>query len=63
MKNTIGRMIAGTPKQMKEKIEKMCEAYGVNEIVISTMSETAEERMESFRLLAKTFDLQPRDAL
>lgn len=58
-----GRMIAGTPKQMKEKIEKMCEAYGVNEIVISTMSETAEERMESFRLLAKTFDLQPRDAL
>ena len=52
-----GRMISGTPKRMRQQIEALCAQYGVNEIVLCTISENAEERRTSFKLLAKEFGL------
>lgn len=57
-----GRMICGTPGSMRQQIEALCAQYGVNEIVLSTIAEDAAARMESFRLLAKEFQLEPRNS-
>lgn len=51
------RMAVGTPRQMKEKLEKICENFDTDEIIISTFTESKEDRFESYRLLAKTFQL------
>lgn len=56
-----GRMIAGNPESMRQQIEKLCAQYGVDEVVLCTIAEDAAARMESFRLLAKEFQLEPRD--
>jgi luciferase family oxidoreductase group 1 len=55
-----GRMISGTPQSVRQQIEKLCEKYGVDEVVLCTISEDPAARMESFRLLAKEFQLEPR---
>lgn len=52
-----GRMICGTPKQMRQQIEQLTAAYNVDEIVLCTIAENAEHRFNSFRLLAKEFAL------
>lgn len=52
-----GRMISGTPKRMRQQIESLCAQYGVNEVVLCTISENAEERITSFKLLAKEFGI------
>ncbi len=55
------RMVCGSPEEVKAKITAMCETYEVDEAVISTIAENQDERMESFRLLAKVFGLQARN--
>lgn len=52
-----GRTISGTPKRMRQQIETLCAQYGVNEVVLCTISENPEERITSFKLLAKEFGL------
>lgn len=52
-----GRMICGTPAQMRQQIEQLTAAYGVDEIVLCTIAENAEHRINSFKLLAKEFGL------
>lgn len=52
------RMAIGTPKVMMEKLEKICEEFDTDEILLSTFTETKEDRFDSYRLLAKTFDLK-----
>lgn len=54
-----GRMICGNPESMRRQIETLCAQYGVDEIVLCTISEDAAAKMESFRLLAKEFELEP----
>ena len=55
-----GRYVAGTPARVKAQLESLAAAYGVDEIVVSTIAENAALRMESFRLLAKAFALEAR---
>ena len=55
------RTAIGTPDQMREKLESLAEEFDVDEIVISTFTEKAEDRLRSYELLADLFDLQPRE--
>ncbi len=51
------RMAVGTPAQMKQQLENICEAFDTDEIIISTFTESKGDRMESYRLLAEAFSL------
>ena len=55
------RMVCGSPEEVKAKLTALCDQYEVDEVVISTIAESREERTESFRLLAKAFGLSPRN--
>jgi hypothetical protein len=37
--------------------------FGVNEIVVATFADTAEDRLQSYQLLAEIFNLKQRTAL
>jgi len=51
------RTAIGTPKQVKEKLEGLAQEFGVDEIVISTFTEHAEDRLRSYKELASQFGL------
>lgn len=51
------RVVTATPAQMKQKLTALAEAYDVNEIIAVTICEHFEDRLESYRLLAKEFEL------
>jgi alkanesulfonate monooxygenase SsuD/methylene tetrahydromethanopterin reductase-like flavin-dependent oxidoreductase (luciferase family) len=55
------RVIAGTPVQMKDIIIKLANTYKVDEIILATIAEDFDDRLQSYRLLAKQFDLQIED--
>ncbi|MBT2649849.1 LLM class flavin-dependent oxidoreductase [Bacillus sp. ISL-34] len=54
------RMIVGTPKQVKEEIEKIAEAFETDEIMIIPNVSGVENRKKVIHLLAKEFKLQER---
>ncbi len=56
------RTAIGTPAQLKEMLTGIAHQFGVNELVLSTFTERAEDRLHSYELLADIFNLQPRDA-
>lgn len=55
--NNRQRMAVGTPNQIKQKIEKICQDFGTDEVLISTFTETKADRLQSYQLLSKTFGL------
>jgi luciferase family oxidoreductase group 1 len=55
------RMISGTPKNVKIKLQKLADDYQVDEIVIATMADKVEDRFRSYELLAEQFQLELRD--
>ncbi|MFE4813489.1 LLM class flavin-dependent oxidoreductase [Peribacillus simplex] len=54
------RMIVGTPKQVKEEIEKIAEAFETDEIMIIPNVSGVENRKKVISLLAKEFKLHER---
>ncbi|PWV56630.1 LLM class flavin-dependent oxidoreductase [Chitinophaga sp. S165] len=56
-----GRIVAGTPEQVKQRLLKMADDYGVDEIVAATITEKIEDRFRSYELLAEIFQLEPRN--
>jgi luciferase family oxidoreductase group 1 len=58
IRNNTGRIVSGTPKQVKEQLTSLAKEFGVEEIIITTMTYSKEDRFNSFKLLAKEFDLQ-----
>jgi alkanesulfonate monooxygenase SsuD/methylene tetrahydromethanopterin reductase-like flavin-dependent oxidoreductase (luciferase family) len=54
------RRIAGTPAQCRERLEALAAEYGVDEVVIVTITESWETRLRSYVLLAEVFGLTPR---
>lgn len=50
-----GRVISGTPDQVKEELLSLASAFGVDEIMVTVMSDMTEARRNSFRLLAQAF--------
>jgi luciferase family oxidoreductase group 1 len=49
------RFIAGTPDTIKEKFTALAESFDTDEIVVATFSETKEDRLHSYELLAGIF--------
>lgn len=54
------RMIIGTPDVVNEKIRALAASFDVEEIVIATFAETAEDRFRSYELFAEIFELAER---
>jgi luciferase family oxidoreductase group 1 len=51
------RTIVGTPDEVKEKMTALAAELDVPEVVVATFAETKEDRFQSYRLLAKLFEL------
>lgn len=52
------RTVVGSPREVKAKLEELASSFVVNEIVISTFTEHAEDRTRSYELLAEMFKLK-----
>src|ERR1700761_2850836 len=52
------RVITGSPQEMKEKLTRLANDYAVDEIVAVTITESFEERLNSYKLLAEQFGLK-----
>lgn len=55
------RMIAGTPEQIKGKLEKLAEDYKVDELMIVTITHDFADRLRSYELLSQVFGLTVGD--
>jgi len=52
-----GRIVSGTKEDVKEQLTKLATDFDIDEIIISTMSESFESRKRSFELVAEAFNL------
>jgi luciferase family oxidoreductase group 1 len=55
-----GRMVIGTPDVVKEKITALTNEFDVEEVVIATFAEQAEDRFRSYELFSEVFELAER---
>ena len=55
------RVITGTPEEVKAKLTQMAEEYDIDELILVTITEFFEDRLESYRLLATEFELEERE--
>lgn len=53
-----GRVVSGTPSQVKEELTILADDFDIDEIIVSCMAFSAEDRTRSFELLAETFELE-----
>lgn len=58
IQNNNGRIVSGTPDQVKTQLNDLAEVFGINEIMITTMTYSQKDRLHSFELLADAFDLK-----
>ena len=54
-----GRMVAGTPGQVREQLTELAAAYEVEEIVATCITADFADRLRSYELLAEAFELVP----
>jgi luciferase family oxidoreductase group 1 len=52
------RMAVGTPNEMVLKLNQIAQDFDTEEIIMSTFTETKEDRFKSYRLLAEAFELK-----
>ena len=57
VKYNSGRIISGTKEGVKEQLTKLANDFDVDEIIISTMTDSFESRKRSFELVAEAFNL------
>ena len=57
VQNNQGRIVSGTPEQVKEQLTKLAQEFEVDEIIITTMTYSLEDRLRSFTLVAEAFEL------
>jgi luciferase family oxidoreductase group 1 len=53
------RQIVGTPEQVKAELEALAASYGVDEVVVLTITHDYQARKHSYALLAEAFGLTP----
>jgi luciferase family oxidoreductase group 1 len=58
IRHTRRRTIAGAPEQVRERLLALGEAYGVDELVVVTITEDFKTRLRSYELLAELFALE-----
>lgn len=56
------RFIAGTPQTIKPQLEQLARQMGTHEIVVATFSDSREDRLRSYELLAGLF-INPKNPL
>jgi len=56
--NNAGRIISGTPDSVYRQLSDLAAIFDTDEIIITTMTYSHEDRMRSFELLAKRFELE-----
>lgn len=52
-----GRVVSGTPEQVKERLISLAKEFDIDEIVVTTMADNAAARKRSFELMAESFSL------
>jgi alkanesulfonate monooxygenase SsuD/methylene tetrahydromethanopterin reductase-like flavin-dependent oxidoreductase (luciferase family) len=52
-----GRALSGTPELVKERLSKVADQLGVDEVAVVTAAHDPEDRRTSYRLLAEAFEL------
>jgi luciferase family oxidoreductase group 1 len=57
------RTAIGTPEQVREKLEGLAREFDVDEIVVSTFTEHAEDRFRSYELLAEHVGLEGHNSV
>ena len=55
--NNKGRIVSGTPESVKSQLTSLAEEFDINEIIITTMTYSKEDRFHSFELLAEALEL------
>ncbi len=58
IKVNANRVISGTPDKVKEEIQKLATDFGVQEVMVTTMATSFDDRKRSFELLAQAFELK-----
>jgi luciferase family oxidoreductase group 1 len=58
-----GRVVSGTPAQLREHLLRIAAAYEVDELAIVTITADFADRLRSYELLAETFALSPASPL
>jgi luciferase family oxidoreductase group 1 len=53
-----GRIVSGTKEDVKEQLTRLASEFEVDEIIISTMADSAEDRIRSFELISEAFNLR-----
>ncbi|MEO6546519.1 MAG: LLM class flavin-dependent oxidoreductase [Ferruginibacter sp.] len=53
-----GRVVSGTPLQVKQQLTALANIFDVDEIIVVTMTGSMEDRKRSFELLAEVFELK-----
>jgi luciferase family oxidoreductase group 1 len=54
-----GRVISGTPEQVRNQLAQLAAEFDVDEVIISTMAGSQADRRRSFELIAEAFELTP----
>lgn len=57
IKYNSGRIVSGTPDEVKSQLTGLANDFEVDEIIISTMADNAANRKRSFELIAEVFGL------
>jgi len=55
------RMAVGTPEEMFKKLNQIAQDFDTEEILMSTFTETKEDRFNSYKLLAEAFTLNKNE--
>jgi luciferase family oxidoreductase group 1 len=53
-----GRIVSGTKEDVKKQLTDLANEFEVDEIIISTMADSAEDRIRSFELISEAFNLR-----
>jgi luciferase family oxidoreductase group 1 len=57
IQNNSGRIVSGTPVQVKEQLTRLATDFDIDEIILTTMTYSQQDRLRSFTLLADAFGL------
>jgi luciferase family oxidoreductase group 1 len=55
------RSAIGDPQQVREKITRTAEEFGVDEVILVTITYDFADRVRSYELIAREFGLEPRE--
>lgn len=58
IKQNSGRIISGTPDQVKTQLSKLAEDFELDELIISNLGNNREDRFRSFELISEVFELK-----